>query len=53
MSHTINELVILRNMGFFIKQLAERECGYKYSEIPINRENMKMIMKQIKMPVIG
>ena len=37
MSHTINELVILRNMGFFIKQLAERECGYKYSEIPINR----------------
>ena len=42
MSHTINELVIWRNMDFFIKQLAERvktcrECGYKYPEIPINR----------------
>ena len=41
-SHTINELVIWRNMDFFIKQLAERvktcrECAYKYSEIPINR----------------
>ena len=41
-SHTINELVIWRNMDFFIKQLAERvktcrECGFPYSEIPIDK----------------
>ena len=39
--NTINELVIWKNLDFFIKQLDERaktcrECGYKYSEIPID-----------------
>ena len=42
LQNTINELVIWRNLDFFIKQLAERvstcrECGYKYSEIPIDK----------------
>ena len=42
LQNTINELVIWNNLDFFIKQLDERaktcrECGYKYSEIPINR----------------
>jgi hypothetical protein len=42
MMNTINELVIWKNIDFFIKQLDERsrtcrECGYKYSEIPIDK----------------
>jgi len=41
-SNTINELVIWKNLDFFIKQLDERartcrECGYKFSEIPIDK----------------
>ena len=42
LSNTINELVIWKNLDFFIKQLDERaktcrECGYKFSEIPIDK----------------
>ena len=42
LQNTINELVIWRDMDYFIKQLAERvktcrECGYKYSEIPFDK----------------
>ena len=42
LQNTINELVIWNNLDFFIKQLDERaktcrECGYKYSEIPIDK----------------
>ena len=42
LQNTINELVIWKNLDFFIKQLDERaktcrECGYKYSEIPIDK----------------
>ena len=42
LQNTINELVIWKNLDFFIKQLDERsrtcrECGSKYSEIPIDK----------------
>ena len=42
LQNTINELVIWRDMDYFIKQLAERvktcrECGYKYSEIRFDK----------------
>ena len=40
--NTINELVIIKGIDFFIKQLSERsktcrECGSRYSEIPIDK----------------
>ena len=40
--NTINEFVGWNSIGFFIKQLDERsktcrECGYKYSEVPIDK----------------
>ena len=42
LQNIINELVIWKNLDFFLKQLHERsktcrECGYKYSEIPIDK----------------
>ena len=42
LQNTVNELVIWKNLDFFIKQLDERaktcrECGFPYSEIPIDR----------------
>ena len=42
LSNTINELVIIKPIPFFIKQIDERskkcpDCNYNYSEIPIDK----------------
>ena len=42
LQNTINELVIWKNINYFVKQLDERsktcrDCGFLYSEIPCDR----------------
>ena len=42
LQNTINELVIWKNINYFVKQLDERsktcrDCGFPYSEIPCDR----------------